>query len=89
MWVFKELQVLLHSAAEKNDNTYISVFYGELNIISSLQSFQITLELAVVKEDLLDHISPLNESKGLLKGKTHTVGQHAYFCGTRPKITSS
>ncbi len=51
-------------------STYISVFDGELDIISSLQSLQITLELTVVKEDLLHHISPLNESKCLLKDKT-------------------
>lgn len=48
-------------------NTYISVFDGELDIISSLQSLQVTLELTVVKEDLLHYISPFNESKGLLK----------------------
>lgn len=51
----------------KKKNTYVSVFDGELNIISSLQSLQVTLELTVVKEDLLHHISPFNESKGLLK----------------------
>lgn len=51
-------------------NTYISVFDGKLNIISSLQSLQITLELAVVKEDLLHHIGPLNKSKRLLKDNT-------------------
>lgn len=54
--------------------THVSVFYGELDVISSLQSFQITLELAVVKEDLLHHISPLNESKGLLEDKTQPLG---------------
>ena len=51
-------------------DAYISVFDGELHVISSLQSFQITFELAVVKEDLLHHISPLNESKRLLKDNT-------------------
>lgn len=46
---------------------YISVFDGKLNIISSLKSLQITLELTIVKKDLLHHICPLNKSKGLLK----------------------
>lgn len=46
---------------------YISVFDGKLDIISSLQGFQITLELAVVKEDFLHNISPLDEPKSLLK----------------------
>ena len=55
---------------EKLDDTYISVFDGELDIISSLQCLQITLELTVVKEDLLHHISPFDESKGLLKNNT-------------------
>lgn len=52
------------------EDTYISVFNGELDIISSLQSLQITLELTVVKKDLLHHVSPLNESKCLLKDNT-------------------
>lgn len=47
-------------------NAYISVFDGKFNIISSLQGLQITLELAVVKEDLLHNVSPLNEPKSLL-----------------------
>lgn len=51
----------------KSLNAYVSIFDGELNVISSLQSLQITLELAVVEEDLLHHVSPLNEPKGLLK----------------------
>lgn len=55
---------------KKLDNTYISVFDSELDIISSLQSLQITLELAVVKENLLHNIGPLNESKRLLKDNT-------------------
>ena len=46
---------------------YISVLDGKFNIISSLQSFQITLKLAVVKEDFLHHISPFNEPKRFLK----------------------
>lgn len=49
---------------------YISVLDGKLNIISSLKGFQITLELAVVKEDFLHNIGPLNEPKCLLKGKS-------------------
>lgn len=48
-------------------NAYISVFDGKLDVISSLQSLQITLELTVVKEDLLHHVGPLNEPKSLLK----------------------
>lgn len=46
---------------------YISVFDGKLDIISSLQGFQITLEFAVVKEDFLHNIGPLDEPKCLLK----------------------
>lgn len=58
------------------EDTYISVFDGELDIISSLQSLQITLELTIVKKYLLHYISPLNESKGLLK---HMVQQNRYI----------
>lgn len=51
-------------------DAYISVLDGKLNVVSSLQSLQITLELAVVKEDLLHHIGPFDESKSLLKDDT-------------------
>lgn len=64
----ESIQVFLDARGEKL-YAYISVFDGELDVISSLQSLQITLELAVVKEDLLHHIGPLNESKCLLKDK--------------------
>lgn len=46
---------------------YISVLDGKFDIISSLQSFQIALKLAVVKEDFLHNIGPFNEPKCLLK----------------------
>lgn len=46
---------------------YISVLDGKFDIISSLQSFQITLKLAVVKEDFFHNIGPFNEPKCLLK----------------------
>lgn len=52
---------------EARASAYISVLDGKLNVISSLQSLQITLELAVVKEDLLHHIGPLDEPESLLK----------------------
>lgn len=47
---------------------YISVLDGKFNIISSLQSFQVPLILAVVKEDFFHNIGPFNEPKRLLKG---------------------
>lgn len=46
---------------------YISVLDGKFHIISSLQSFQVPLVLAVVKEDFFHNIGPFNEPKSLLK----------------------
>lgn len=45
---------------------YVSFFDGELHIVPSLQCFQVSLELAIVEEDLLHHISTLDETKRLL-----------------------
>ena len=52
------------------DATYVSLFDGELHVVAGLQGLQVALELAVVEEDLLHHISPLNEPKGLLPDNT-------------------
>jgi len=46
--------------------TYVAVFNGELHIIPGLQVLQVSFELAVVEEDLLHHVGPLDEPKGLL-----------------------
>lgn len=51
-------------------DSYISFFDGKFHIISSLQGLQISFKLTVVEENLLHHISPLNESKGLLQDTT-------------------
>lgn len=74
----RDCQLHLHTPRQVRDDfnvdvskgfpeAYISVLDGKLNVVSSLQSLQITLELAVVKEDLLHHIGPLDEPKSLLK----------------------
>lgn len=55
---------------EARADAYISVLDGKLDVVSGLQSLQITLELAVVKEDLLHHVGPLDEPESLLKDDT-------------------
>lgn len=48
-------------------DAYVSVLDGELHIVSSLQSLKVTLVLAIVKENLLYHVGPLDEAESLLK----------------------
>lgn len=52
---------------KKLENSYISIFDCELNIISRLQGLKIALKFTVVKKDLLHHISPLDETKSFLE----------------------
>lgn len=54
----------------KRIDAYVSVLDGELHIVSSLQSLQVTLELAVVEENLLHHVGSLDEPESLLKEDT-------------------
>lgn len=70
------------------EDTYISIFNSELDIISSLQSLQITLELAVVKKDLLHHVGPLDESKCLLNdNRCDRTGTSTNHPKIRPKVS--
>lgn len=64
-------------------DAYISFLDGEFHIISSLQGLQISFKLTVVEENLLNHISSLNESKGLLQNTTE-----AYKKCSWPEISS-
>lgn len=58
------------------DATYVSLFDGKLHVVAGLQGLQVALELAVVEEDLLHHVSSLNEPKGLLADTTQRVIEH-------------
>lgn len=53
-------------------DAYVSVLDGELHVVSSLQSLQVALELAVVEENLLHHVGPLDEPESLLKEDTRS-----------------
>lgn len=61
------------SITKKRTDAYVSILDGELHVVSSLQSLQVTLELAVVEENLLHHVGSLDEAESLLNEDTQTV----------------